>query len=777
MRLPITALIVLATATLASADVDPARLAAAGDNAPAISGFAADAAKEFGDPGAKAAVFLIAGMPAGDLKKLSKDFLLENLRLAFAARDKFPWGKQVPEDVFLDCVLPYAQLDEPRDPWRADFRDKCAAIVKDCKTAGEAAQAINRELFKLIKVKYSTQRKRANQSPKESIEQGLASCTGLSIILADACRSVGVPARVAGTAMWTNKSGNHTWVEVWDSNWHFTGAAEPSPAGLDQGWFAGNASKAVADDPTYAIWANSWQPGTHHFPLVWNPADSSVPAVNVTDRYTGGKKNTSPDATGKPPIPTIHVRVFDDANQRFVARVELLDKEGAFLHAVTTKAGTSDLNDMPSFTLRSATEHTLRVVRDGQARDFPSPVRESADSIVDLIWSQGKTVELSPAMTALRQWLGLAGDKQPADIPAAALTKDEAAAATTLVWDYWRNHEAAVRAAEMKDNAIPLRDKKMRLLTRVFGTPPADGRSLWISMHGGGGAPPEVNDQQWQNQIRLYEPPEGIYIAPRAPTNGWNLWHEGDIDDLFDRLIENCVMLAGVNPDKVYLMGYSAGGDGVYQLAPRMADRFAAASMMAGHPNDASPLGLRNLPFALFSGADDAAYNRNKVTAKWGEHLDELAKKDPGGYPHRINIYPGLGHWMDRKDAEAVPWMAKLTRNPWPNKIVWHQSGRLHDRFYWLALPAGTAKPGLDIRANADKNTITIDAPDVAKITVRLNDRLVDLDQPVKVILNGKTVFDGKVTRQANAILKSLQQRADPQSASVALLDVGGGDT
>ena len=67
--------------------------------------------------------------------------------------------------------------------------------------------------FGQLSVKYSTARKRANQSPKESIEQGLASCTGLSILLADACRSVGVPARLAGIPSWKNKNGNHTWVE------------------------------------------------------------------------------------------------------------------------------------------------------------------------------------------------------------------------------------------------------------------------------------------------------------------------------------------------------------------------------------------------------------------------------------------------------------------------------------------------------------------------------------------------------------------------------------
>ena len=772
MRL--SALLLIATAAFAAAELDPARLATAGDNAPAIRAFAEAAAKDFGAPGADAAAFLVAGMPAGDLHSLTQEFLMENLRLALQAREAFPWSKQVPDALFLDWVLPYAQLDEPRDPWRAKFNEQCRVIVKDCKTATEAVQAINRTLFPQISVKYSTQRKRANQSPQESIAQGLASCTGLSIILADACRSVGIPARVAGTALWTNQSGNHTWVEVWDGDWHFTGAAEPNSEGLDRGWFNGNASKAVADDPTYAIWANRWAPAKDHFPLVWNPADHSVPAVNVTDRYTGGAKNKAPGPAANPAAATVHVRVLEDAGQRVAARVELIDKDSEFLHAVATKAGTADLNDMPALELKPATAYVLRVVRDDQARDFPLPAKQAGDSILDLTWSKGVPVEAGPGMLALRKWLSQPTVGALASIPPAALTRAEADAAVRLVWDQWRTQQAPARAAELKDNVITIGDKSMRLLIRVFGAPPDDGRSLWISMHGGGGAPPEVNDQQWQNQIRLYQPAEGLYVAPRAPTNNWNLWHEGHIDDLFDRLIEDAVLLGGVNPDKIYLMGYSAGGDGCYQLAPRLADRFAAAAMMAGHPGDASPLGLRNLPFAIFAGAEDAAYNRNKIAGEWGAKLDALEQQDPGAYIHRVDVYPGLGHWMNGKDAEAVPWMAKFTRDPWPKKIVWCQSGRTHDRFYWLALPAGAAKRGLTIRASADHNVITLDAPEVTQLTLRLNDHLVDLDQPLKVLLNGKTVFEGKVSRQADAILTSLQQRSDPHSAATALLEVKG---
>src|SRR5690606_28139721 len=131
-----------------------------------------------------------------------------------------------------------------------------------------------------------------------------------------------------------------------------------------------------------------------------------------------------------------------------------------------------------------------------------------------------------------------------------------------------------------------------------------------------GSAPPETNDEQWRNQVALaegYMPEDTLWIAPRAPTDDWNMWFKDHIDPLFDRLITNMIVFEGIDPNRVYLNGYSAGGDGVYQRGPRMADRFAAVGMSAGHPNDASPLNLRNLPFALHVGGDDTAFERNEV--------------------------------------------------------------------------------------------------------------------------------------------------------------------
>lgn len=311
-------------------------------------------------------------------------------------------------------------------------------------------------------------------------------------------------------------------------------------------------------------------------------------------------------------------------------------------------------------------------------------------------------------------------------------------------------------------------EHEMKLLRKDFGETPEGGRSLWISMHGGGGTAAHVNDQQWQNQIRLYEPAEGIYLAPRAPSNEWNLWHREEIDRLFDRLIESAIVAWDVDPDRVYLLGYSAGGDGVYQLAPRMADRFAAAAMMAGHPNDASPLSLRNLPFAIFMGANDGAYNRNKVAAEWGEQLTALREADAEGYPHLVTIYEGLGHWMQGRDREALPWMARHTRSAWPRRVVWKQGNVLHPRFYWLAVDEADTARGRTIIATVRDQTIELESAEINRVELLLHDALIDLDQPIVVKANGAVVFEGVVKRGEDAMKRSLMLRADPRNIATA---------
>jgi hypothetical protein len=159
-------------------------------------------------------------------------------------------------------------------------------LVKDARSVTEVVKILNKKVFPTIHVKYSKdKRQKPDQSPYESMKIGFASCTGLTIILSDACRAVGAPARLAGTPLWSDKSGNHTWTEVWDKQWYFVGSAEPSD--LNHTWFADNAAKADASHWENRIYATSFEQTGVKFPMVWSEGASNISAVDVTGYYTG----------------------------------------------------------------------------------------------------------------------------------------------------------------------------------------------------------------------------------------------------------------------------------------------------------------------------------------------------------------------------------------------------------------------------------------------------------------------------------------------------------
>ena len=352
------------------------------------------------------------------------------------------------------------------------------------------------------------------------------------------------------------------------------------------------------------------------------------------------------------------------------------------------------------------------------------------------------------------------------------LTADEAEKAAALLESQWREQMKQLHKEALENETFKRGRLQMKFKAITYGEKPADGRSLYISMHGGGATHKRVNDQQWDNQIRLYKPEEGVYVAPRAPWDDWNMWFKPGMDEFFEMLIQAAVATMDVNPDKVYLMGYSAGGDGVWRMAPRMADRWAAASMMAGHPGEALQVSLRNMPFMIWMGENDSAYDRNKLAVKHGAIMDSLQQADTEGYIHETHIIKGKGHWMDRVDAAAVPWMAQYKRNPYPNKIVWRQEEVTRPAFYWLSVPEKECRHKAMVVAEIDKNVIEISESDYSRLTIYLNDDMVDLNKPVVVNYKGKKVFKGKLSRTIANMARTLDERDDLRYMFPAMVEV-----
>jgi hypothetical protein len=229
---------------------------------------------------------LLAEMPECDYADVDPFRLLEDVRYALKVRNEIPWKEQVSEDLFLRYILPYWSVNEKRDPWRKFFYDKFMPGVRGLKTPSEAVKYLNDHVFKELNVTYdAVKRPKADQSAMESIEASYASCTGLSVILLNACRACGVPARFTGCPQWTDRSGNHSWIEFWDGQWIYEGASSSDPR--NRSWVGDKVKEATEDSLVGGVWAVTTEPQTDgaFFVLPWKPSDRSYPAVPLRAFY------------------------------------------------------------------------------------------------------------------------------------------------------------------------------------------------------------------------------------------------------------------------------------------------------------------------------------------------------------------------------------------------------------------------------------------------------------------------------------------------------------
>lgn len=332
----------------------------AGDNAKELT----KALKEAPADQKKAVAFLISYMPERDAKSLSADFLLENVQYAYKARAEFPWAKEVPDSVFLNDVVAYANLNENRESWRKDFYERFKKYVAPCKTMREAIDSVNKNVRDELLVDYNTKREKPDQAPYESMRQHMASCSGLSILLTDAFRAVGIPSRVAGTPAWHDDRGNHNWNEVWiDGQWRFT---EYYPSDdLDQSWFLTDAGKAVKEDVRKAIYAASFKPTGCYFPLVWDENIRYVHAENVTDRYTSLYRAQLSATPADGSHVALRVMVFKDkdhaeaSGDRVATNLDVFkgDKQ---LYGGRSTGATQDMNDVLTFNVEKNQQYIIK---------------------------------------------------------------------------------------------------------------------------------------------------------------------------------------------------------------------------------------------------------------------------------------------------------------------------------------------------------------------------------------------------------------------------------
>lgn len=211
-----------------------------------------------------------------------KKLLLVLLSFASVAFAQFPWSGAAPKEIEQAALLPDCVLDETPCNWRPALEAIFRPMVKECRTASEAALTVASRMTQATGVYYSRERRHPLMNPLEALNEKKVSCTGQSILLVCALRSVGIPARAVGIGSWGHIRGNHTWCEAWcDGEWKMLEFNEKK---FNTPWVMEYVGMINPRIPYQRIFAASPHGKSGIFPTVWN-AESRITAEDVTERY------------------------------------------------------------------------------------------------------------------------------------------------------------------------------------------------------------------------------------------------------------------------------------------------------------------------------------------------------------------------------------------------------------------------------------------------------------------------------------------------------------
>ncbi len=119
--------------------------------------------------------------------------------------------------------------------------------------------------------------------------------------------------------------------------------------------------------------------------------------------------------------------------------------------------------------------------------------------------------------------------------------------------------------------------------------------------------------------------------------------------DLIDSMIENYP----IDTSRIYVIGLSMGGYGVWDIISRYPDKFAAAVPICGGGDEAQALKIKDVPIWAFHGGNDRL-----VPTQRTRNMINAVKK-AGGHP-KYTEYPGVGHLSWNKafaEPDLLDWL------------------------------------------------------------------------------------------------------------------------
>ncbi len=280
-------------------------------------------------------------------------------------------------------------------------------------------------------------------------------------------------------------------------------------------------------------------------------------------------------------------------------------------------------------------------------------------------------------------------------------------------------------------------------------------RPLVLLLHGSGGdqweVPQAAANLDGRSVFRgaleeKLQEPKFLYCAPLARgASGYGQIAEVDLIQMLDEVQRDY----RVDPDRVYVMGWSMGGLGSYLAISRFSDRLAATMPIAGFADTDLVANGLYVPALNVQGLEDRSVSDGSTSVaenayNWlGLPYHDLLREIPFVWT------PWSDHWigyrMTGSLSEIESILGKYQRVKSPKTVKLVSTELHHNQSYWVRIDEFDRyyEPA-SLKASIQDNTIVIDSANVHALTLLLSPDIVDMSNNVRVKQNGRVVYEGK---------------------------------